>query len=365
MSNIITQLPIEEGFYMPGEHHPQCEVWMAWPVRSDNWRNGAKPAQKTFVDIACAIAEETPVVMVVNQVQYANAREQLPAHIKVIEMSYNDSWMRDIGATYVINSQGQRRGVSWQFNAWGGLVDGLYFPWNLDDQVAEKMLSLTNDDRYQAPLVLEGGSIHTDGEGTLFTTEACLLHPSRNPELSKQAIEAHLKQYLGVEKIIWLPHGIFNDETNEHVDNVLHVVKPGEVILAYCDDPKDPQYLWSQQALQVLENERDAKGRALKIHKMPMPGPLYMTEAEAQNIDSSDGMMRQAGERLAASYANFLITNQRIVYPLLDERYDATAKQVLESAFPEHQVVGVAAREILLGGGNIHCITQQVPQRIR
>ncbi|MGY0615944.1 agmatine deiminase [Vibrio sp. FJH11] len=361
MSKTIYSYPYNENFRMPGEHEPHNEVWMAWPTRSDNWRYSGKPAQKAFVDVAIAISKTTPVVMLVEHSQFANARARLPADIKVVEMSYNDCWMRDIGATYVTNENGTRRGINWQFNAWGGLVDGLYFPWDLDDAVASKMLNLTADDIYQAPIVLEGGSVHTDGDGTLFTTEECLLHPSRNPGLSKADIEHHLKSFLGVEKVIWLPRGLYNDETNGHVDNIMHVVKPGEVVLTWCDNERDPQYQISREALDILSSQKDAKGRTIKVHKLPMPGPLYMTEEEAVGIDQSEGMEREAGERLAASYANFLISNGQVVYPLLDEKSDSDARTVLEVAFPEHVLVGVNAREILLGGGNIHCITQQVP----
>lgn len=363
MSKTIDTFPIDDNFRMPGEHEPQSEVWMAWPTRSDNWRFSGKPAQKAFVDVAVAIAKTTPVVMLVNHAQFANARAQLPAEIKVVEMSYNDCWMRDIGATYIINENGERRGISWHFNAWGGLVDGLYFPWDLDDAVASKMLDLTQDDIYKAPLVLEGGSVHTDGEGTLYTTEECLLHPSRNPDMSKDEIEQHLKNYLGIEKVIWLPKGLYNDETNGHVDNILHVVKPGEVALTWCDDQNDPQYQISREAFDILSTQKDAKGREIIIHKLPMPGPLYMTEEEAAGIDHGEGMEREAGERLAASYANFLVSNGQVIYPLLDEYHDDEAKVALEAAFPEHDLIGVNAREILLGGGNIHCITQQVPAR--
>lgn len=363
MSMVLNGTPASDGFYMPGEHELQSEIWMAWPVRSDNWRFGGKPAQKTFTDVAVAIAEVTPVVMLVERSQFSNARAMLPPHIKVVEMSYNDSWMRDIGATYLVNKQGERRGVSWQFNAWGGLVDGLYFPWDMDDAVAEKMLNLTEDDIYNAPFVLEGGSIHTDGDGTLFTTEECLLHPSRNPDMSKIDIENHLKEYLGIEKIFWLKQGLYNDETNGHIDNILHVVKPGEVALTWCDDPSDPQYTISRHAYDILCSQTDARGRRIKVHKLPMPGPLYITEEEATGIDFSEGMKRCAGERLGASYANFLITNGRVIFPFLAQETDQQAFNVLKEAFPEHKIIGVPTREVVLGGGNIHCITQQIPKK--
>ncbi|MDC0612023.1 agmatine deiminase [Vibrio sp.] len=356
-------LPVEDGFRMPGEHEPHDQVWMAWPVRADNWRDGALPAQKAFCTIASAIAEKTSVVMAVDPEYINQARESLPSHITVVEMDYNDSWMRDMGATYVTHSNGERRGISWRFNAWGGEVDGLYSDWALDDLVAEKMASTTGDKFYQAPIFLEGGSIHVDGEGTLYTTEECLLHPSRNPDLSKQQIEQRLAQYLGIKKVIWLPLGLFNDETNGHVDNIMHVVKPGEVMLAWCDDPSDPQYDISRKAFDVLSSETDAQGRRVKVYKLPLPRPMFITQQEADGIEPSEGMKRQAGERMACSYANFLITNGLIVYPLLDETTDLEARNVLQEAFPDYDLIGIPTREVALGGGNIHCITQQVPRR--
>ena len=361
MSTLLHTTPVNDGFFMPGEQEPQDEIWIAWPERTDNWRNGAKPAQQVFIDVAKAIAEVTPVTMTVSADQYDNARSRLPEHIRVVEMTTNDSWMRDIAPSYVVNNDGERRGVDWEFNAWGGLVDGLYFPWDKDDQVASKICNLRGDARYRAPIVLEGGSIHVDGEGTLYTTEECLLHPSRNPDLTREDIEQVLKEHLGIEKVIWIKNGLYNDETNGHVDNLIHVARPGEVVLSWCDDENDPQYQISRDAYEVLSNERDAKGRQIKVHKVHIPGPLYISAEEAAGIDSCDGMEREAGERLAGSYANFLITNNRVILPLLDPKRDDDAKAVLQHVFPEHEVVGVNAREILLGGGNIHCITQQVP----
>ncbi|WP_028108765.1 agmatine deiminase [Ferrimonas futtsuensis] len=362
MTQRLNSTPKQDGYRMPAEHEPHAAVWMAWPERCDNWRNGAKPAQKTFVEVARAIAKTTPVTMAVNAEQYDNARSRLPEEIQVVEMSTNDSWMRDIGPSYVVDDAGHRHGVDWHFNAWGGLMDGLYFPWDKDDQVARKMCEITGDETYRAPLVLEGGSIHVDGDGTLYTTEECLLHPSRNPDLSKEEIERQLCDHLSVEKVVWLPRGLYNDETNGHVDNIMHVVKPGEVVLTWCDDPADPQYEISREAFDALSSVTDARGRAIKVHKIPMPGPLFINEEEALSIDCSEGMEREAGERLAASYANYLITNGQIVLPLLDERFDAEVAEIMKRLYPGYDVSGVDAREILLGGGNIHCITQQVPR---
>ncbi len=361
MSKLLETTPKQDGFRMPAEHEPQSEIWMAWPERTDNWRDGAKPAQRAFVEVAKQISETTPVTMLVNADQYDNAVSRLPDSVRVLEVSTDDSWMRDIGASYVVNDNGERRGVDWEFNAWGGFVDGLYWPWKRDDQVAQKMCEVTGDGRYRAPIVLEGGSIHVDGEGTLYTTEECLLHESRNPDLTREELSEILCEYLNVEKIIWLPRGLYNDETNGHVDNILHVVKPGEVVLTWCEDESDPQYEISREAYDCLTSQTDAKGRKIVVHKLPMPGPLFMEQEEASGIDIAEGMEREAGERLAASYANYLITNNQIVFPLLDERYDMEVKDKLETLYPNYKVNGVNAREILLGGGNIHCISQQVP----
>ncbi|GAA5317476.1 MAG: agmatine deiminase [Candidatus Pelagadaptatus aseana] len=361
MSETYHSRPRTDGFYMPGEHEPQQTVLMVWPQRPDSWRLGAKPAQTEYVEVAKAIAEVTPVTMCVSAEQYSVARRQLPEHIQVVEMSNNDSWMRDTGPSYVVNGKGDLRGVDWEFNAWGGLVDGLFFPWDLDDQVACKVLEMRGENRYRAPLILEGGSIHVDGEGTCYTTEECLLHPSRNPDLSKQEIESLLQDYLNVDKVVWLKRGLYHDETNGHIDNILHVARPGEVILSWCDDEADPMYDICREGLALLEATTDARGRAIKVHKLPIPGPLYMTEEEAAGIEPSDSKDREAGERLGGSYANFLITNGRIICPQLDPDNDEQALAILARIFPDHEVVGVKSREILLGGGNIHCITQQVP----
>lgn len=346
---------------MPGEHEPQQQVLMMWPERADNWRLNAAPVQKEFVAVASAIADVTEVVMCVSAAQFDHAQQLLPESIKLLTVENNDSWMRDTGPSFVVNNDGDLRGIDWQFNAWGGAVDGLYAPWDKDDAVAEKVLQWRNNDRYRAPLILEGGSIHVDGEGTLYTTEECLLSEGRNPHLSKVEIENLLCDYLSVTKIIWLKRGLYNDETNGHIDNILHVVKPSEVILSWCDDANDPMFEICREGLAILESEVDAKGRHIIVHKLPIPGPLYMTAEEAAGIVDSEGMKRESGERLGGSYANFIITNKKIICPQLDLNNDQQALTILARVFPDCDVVGVSSREILLGGGNIHCITQQVP----
>lgn len=347
---------------MPAEFAPHKQTWMLWPERPDNWRLGAKPAQKAFVAVARAIARFEPVVMGVNHRQFLNARASLPPEVRVVEISNNDSWMRDVGPTFVVNGRGEVRLVDWKFNAWGGLKEGLYFPWDLDDLVPRKVAEIEGVDRYAAPIVLEGGSIHVDGEGTLLTTEGCLLNPNRNPELSKEEIEAYLREYTGIERILWLAEGVYNDETNGHVDNLACFLRPGVVALTWTDDHNDPQYPISQDAYERLRRFQDAKGRSLEVIKIHQPDPVLITAEEAEGVDAVEGTLpRQAGDRMAASYINFYFCNGGAIIPTFDDPHDRLALETLQRYLPERRVVGVPAREILLGGGNIHCITQQQP----
>ncbi|NRD77848.1 agmatine deiminase [Bacillus sp. BRMEA1] len=363
----LLSTPKKDGYRMPGEFEYHDGCWMIWPERTDNWRNGAKPAQHAFVDVAKAISEFEPVTMCVNQHQYVNARHMLPDYVRVVEMATNDAWMRDVGPTFVVHDgTGDIRGVDWAFNAWGGLIDGLYFPWDEDDRVAEKICDLEGKDRYRLNnFVLEGGSIHVDGEGTVITTEECLLSSGRNPSLSKQEIEETLKEYLGAEKVIWLKRGIYLDETNGHVDNICNFVRPGEVVLAWTDDESDPQYEISKECYEILTNEFDAKGRKLTVHKLYLPSPILITKEESEGVDTVDGTLpRVEGDRLAASYANYYTANGGVVIPQFNDPSDEKALALFSELYPERKVVGVYAREILLGGGNIHCITQQQPLAI-
>ena len=168
--------PTSDGFRMPGEHEPHQAILMAWPTRPDNWRENAAPAQEAFTTLAMAIDETTPVIMCVPPEHYDTARHMLPDDIDLVAIPSDDSWMRDIGPSYVLNDAGELRGVDWPFNAWGGVVNGLYDNWDHDDALAGQLLALRGERRYRAPLVLEGGAIHVDGEGTCITT--CLLYTS-------------------------------------------------------------------------------------------------------------------------------------------------------------------------------------------
>lgn len=363
MRQIKNGTPAEDGFRMPGEfeHHRGCI--MIFPERPDSWQYGGYAARKAFAQVAEAISRSEKVTVCASGAQYDNARAMLPEQIRVVEMSSNDAWARDYAPTFVINEKGEIRGIDWGFNAWGGLYDGLYFPWDQDNRMARKLCDLLETDVYdKREFILEGGSIHVDGEGTCLVTETCLLSPGRNPGLSREDIEEILRKYLNVSTVLWLPCGIYKDETNEHVDNICAFVKPGEVVLAWTEDQGDVQYGMSRACLEYLERVTDAKGRRLKVHKLPLPKPVVITGEECAGLDNCwDEPTRTPGERLAASYVNFYIANRAIVMPGFGDPADARAKEILQGLFPGREVIQIYARDILIGGGNIHCITQQIP----
>ncbi len=347
---------------MPGEFEPHAQTWMLWPERPDNWRLGAKPAQHAWVRVATAISEFEPVSVGVNHDQYENARQMLPQGVRVVELSSNDAWIRDCGPTFVVNDRGDVRLVDWRFNAWGGLHDGLYFPWDKDQMVPQKIAELERVSRYRAPLVMEGGSFHVDGEGTVITTEECLLSPGRNPHLSREEIEGYLRDYLNVDRVIWLPRGVDPDETNGHVDDVACFVAPGVVLAGVTDDRDDWRFEPLRDNLRVLQEATDTRGRRLRVETVPMPAITVFTEEEAAGVDrAEDSIPRRAGDESAASYLNFLIVNGGVIMPTFDDPNDAVARARLEAVFPDRKVVTVPGREIVLGGGNVHCITQQQP----
>ncbi len=359
---ITGSTPRRDGFRMPGEFEEQRRIWMCWPERSDTWRCGAKPAQENYAAIAAAIARFEPVTVCVSAAQYANARARLPEEIRVVEISNDDAWIRDSGPTFLVDGSGELRAVDWTFNAWGGLYDGLYFPWANDDRLAQKVCEIEDVDSYRTEgFVLEGGSIHADGEGTVMTTEMCLLSPGRNPDMTKEQIENMLLEYLGCQKVIWIKDGIDPGETNGHIDDVACFVRPGEVACVWTDDPGNPFYAPARAAYEQLCQTTDAKGRRLKVHKLCLTKKPVLLEG-AETIDAVDGAVpRENGEVCIASYMNFLIVNGAVILPQYGDENDALAVRQVQAMFPEREVVGVMSREVVYAGGNIHCITQQQP----
>jgi agmatine deiminase len=316
----------------------------------------------------------------------------------------DDTWVRDTGPTFVWQTVGNGPadpstghphddarlvGLSWDFNAYGGPEEGCYWPCDRDREVANWVCQrILHHPCYAIPIILEGGSIHTDGEGTVLTTKECLLHPNRNPHLSQGDIEQVLCRALGATKVIWLPTGLDADnDTNGHIDNFACFVAPGHVVLAWTDDDEEDaeNYQRCREAERVLVGSTDAKGRPIQVTRLPLPSPpLRYTHEEAASLAYPEGdgdddgdnagggggsgnyiMSRHPGEKMAASYVNFYIANRAVVVPQFGATAtDQMALDTLQGVFPDRKVIGVASREILLGGGNIHCQTQQVPASI-
>ncbi|MBO5057579.1 MAG: agmatine deiminase [Lachnospiraceae bacterium] len=363
---IYCSTPKEDGFYMPGEFEKQQCIWMIWPERPDNWRSGAVPAQKAYADVAKAIVQFEPVIMLASKKQFENCRKQLPLEIKVIEMESDDAWARDVGPSFLINKEGKLRACDWTFNAWGGDLDGLYKPWDKDDKIARQICEIAGADFYRTEgFVLEGGSFHVDGEGTVMVTEMCLLSKGRNPEMSKEEIEKKLCDYLNCEKVIWLKDGIDPEETNGHIDDVACFTAPGEAACIYTEDETHSFYQAARAAYRTLCGAVDAKGRRLKVHKVCCTKKNVYFE-DSFRIENNDcSIDRKGGDLCIASYLNFLIVNGGVIVPQYGDENDALALKQIQEIFPERKAVGVMTREIVYGGGNIHCITQQQPLEMK
>lgn len=362
----LRSIPCKDGFHMPAEFEKHTATILVWPVRPGSWPHKGVEAQKKFTQIAREISKSEIVYMLAGSEHFERVTKvfEKDENIKVLRIDTNDSWARDIGPTFVKNDEGEVRGINWKFNAWGGEVDGLYKDWDLDNETAYFFCHKLDYPCYEKQdFVLEGGSIHSDGQGTILVTESCLLSAGRNPHMTKAEIDKTLRRYLGAKKVIWLPRGIYNDETNEHVDNVCAFTSPGEVVLAWTDDVNDPQYELSKACLDLLEKETDAKGRKIKVHKMLIPKvPVTVTAKDLEGYEFEEGEdVREVGERLAASYVNFYIANDRVLVPQFGDENDSKAIELLEGLFPDREIVGIDARCIIVGGGNIHCITQQIP----
>ncbi|WP_407923703.1 agmatine deiminase family protein [Cohnella fermenti] len=331
---------------MPPEWVEHERTFMSWPVKDSMvYPDDHESVCAGYAGIVKAIAEFEPVSVLVNESDEELAKEHLNApNIDLVRIPHSDAWLRDNGPTFLIGEGGELAGVNWTFNAWGGK----YAPWDLDDAVAPQILERTQARRFDAPLVMEGGSLHVDGEGTVVTTEECLLNPNRNPELSREQIEEELRRFLNVSKVIWLKRGLDGDETDGHVDNIACFAAPGKVVLQVCDDPADENYAITQENLRILEAETDAKGRRLEIVKIPQPPKAIFEDS-----------------RLTLSYLNFYFVNGGIVLPVFGgpaAEADREAERILQETFPQRRIRTVDGMAIIKEGGNVHCTTQQMPR---
>ena len=335
-------------FLMPAEWEKHERTFIEWPVQDalihpENYEEVCKG----YADVVKAIASFEPVTLLVRKEDMQCAETFCKDSAERLELPHNEGWVRHNGPTFVWNSKKELAGINWRFNAWGEK----YKPYDLDDAVAASLLEHFKIASFDAPLVLEGGSIHTDGEGTLLSTKQCLLNPNRNPELSQAAIEEHLKHYLNVSKILWLDQGLYGDETDGHVDNIACFAKPGVVLLQTCYEEKDPNYAITQENLSRLQGAVDANGRTIKIVEIPHPPERFYK-----------------GTRLTLSYLNFYFVNNGIILPVFGQdasETDAQAQEILQALYPERRIKTVDGMSLIKEGGNVHCITQQMPLGMR
>jgi agmatine deiminase len=325
---------------MPAEWAPREGTLMAWPVREDAWLDGLEEARVGYAEAANAISGFERLIMVVRPDCAADARRRLDSGIEIWELPHDDSWMRDNGPTFLLDAEGNRAAVKWRFNAWGRK----YSPYGADDALAPLVLDRLGVRRFDAPLVMEGGSIHSDGEGTILTTAECLLNPNRNPDLSKADIENRLRDYVGARSFVWLEQGLPGDETDGHVDNVACFTSPGRVAVQVPAEGVDANAL-------ALSRARDAAGRSLEVLRIVEPPPRFCR-----------------GERLTLSYINYYPVSGGLIVPVFGMDGDAAARKaddralsVLRDAYPGRKIVPIDGIKIIKGGGNVHCITQQIP----
>lgn len=330
--------------HAPAEWEPHAGCVMAWPWdRTIGWGGLLADVQAETAGIAREIARFEPVIMVASPGTAQQAREQCGSAVTVIEYPVNDCWTRDTGPVFVVNAERtQRAGLDFQFNGWGGK-----YPYDKDDFLPVGVCAHLGDPRRPVSMVLEGGAVITDGQGTLVTTEECLLHPNRNPGMSRGQIEAALLAAYGARKVVWLPYGLHGDDiTNGHVDLVAAYLGPGRILLHTQPDPARPNHARMAANKAVLEAATDACGR-----------PFQVVELEHQPHFRHQGLTVET-----FSYTNYYLTAGSVVVPLAGEPADAPALARFASLFPGREVVGTMARTLAWGGGGVHCVTQHVPR---
>ena len=332
------QLPAALGYRWPAEWEPQSAVWLSWPRNPQTWPGKFEPVPAEFAQFARAIAEYELVHILAGGSVMEQARQLVGGmkNITLHDVETNDSWCRDHGPSFLTGNAL----VDWEYNAWGGK----YPPFDLDNQVPQRIAEITGRRRFAAGIILEGGAIDGNGQGTILTTESCLLNPNRNPQLGRDDLERYLRDYLGARKVLWLRGGgVAGDDTDGHIDQLARFVGPRTVVCATCDDTSDENYPPTHQNLGELRHMTDEDDRPLEVVPLPLPGPLYYSE-----------------QRLPASYCNFLIINGAVLVPQFGDRAaDERACSILRELMPNREVRGLSSLDLVWGLGSFHCLSQQ------
>ena len=337
--------PARDGYAMPAEWAVHARTWMCWPCRTEAWGGpeGLLRAKQAVARVARAISTFEPVVVAARPLDAPEAKLATAGKAEIFEVALDDSWARDTGPTFVSDLAGNVAAVQWEFNGWGNK----YNPWTEDAQFAARAADAAGVKLYRAPLVCEGGAIHCDGEGTLITTEQCLLNENRNPHLDRQQVEERLALFTGARRILWLGSGFSDEETDGHIDNIACFAAPGRVLLGIPSARSHPDYEPVMEALRRLHETRDAEGRRLEIVELVQP--------QKRRLD-------WRGRPLQSSYVNLYLANGGVVMPSFDDPHDEQARTTIADCFPGRDILQIDALDIVQGGGGIHCITQQEPE---
>jgi agmatine deiminase len=338
---LLVTTPCAKGFTMPAEWAPHARTWMAWPCRTELWGERMAAGRRAYAEVAKAIVQYEPVTMIARPELIAEASLQCGQGIPVLPLDYDDAWIRDTAPTFVVDRSGALAGIDWRFNGYGERSPAF----GQDARLAESICARLEAPRFDAPIVLEGGALHVDGEGTCLVCAPSVLDPKRNPDWSREQVAAVLADHLGVTQLIWLEHGFEGDVTRGHVDNVACFVRPGVVMALTARDTDDANHAGLEDNLARLRGARDAAGRELEVIEVEQPAAR----------SSEDG------RRLTTSYLNFYLANGAVVLPMFNDPMDDAAYDTISKAFPDRQAVQIDAGDLVLGGGGIHCITQQQP----
>ena len=346
----LNRLPAAPGYRMPAEWSPHQATWISWPHNAETWPDGLAEVERVMADAVAALSTGEIVRINVRDadhgyhVQRLLAGRAAPGRVVLHRFPTNDAWCRDHGAIFVTRPAAAGDpllALDFQYNAWGGK----YPPFDLDNAIPAQMAEALGVPRLTVDMVLEGGSIEVNGAGMLLTTEQCLLNPNRNPGLDRAGIEERLRRLLGVTRIAWLGEGIVGDDTDGHIDDLTRFVAEDAVVTVVEQDPADANHAALRDNLERLRALTLPDGRPLRVTELPMPPPLMDPERD----------------RLPASYANFYIGNRVVLMPTFDCPADEEAAAVLARCFPGRRIVGLDSRQLVVGLGSFHCLTQQVP----
>ncbi len=345
----ISQKP---NFKMPAEWEHHKSIWIAWPHDKTAFPKIEK-VEKDVASIINAVHESEQVELIVLDEQMKTKAteilDSLGVNLSKVNFriaKYLGGWMRDCAGIFVRNNAGGLELIDWGFNTWGNKFPEL----QIDENLPKKIAEWAKTEIVEPGMILEGGSIEVNGEGLLLTTEQCLLNPNRNPGFTKDQIEEKLRKYLGINKIIWLERGLANDHTDGHIDDIVKFVSPNKILCAYEENESDPNCQILKDNYEFLKNETDANGNRFEVLKLPMPSLYYDEHKPFEN-----------GEKAPASYANFYIGNNVVLIPAYQDKNDAKAKEIIQACFPDKKIVQIDCRDLIYGGGAIHCLTQQQP----